>query len=244
MLGHVGFGQHQDVRLHFVQCVASLFPKGGGAAARHIAAKSVDVEFLHPPHQVGREVVTHLGIRKIQHWPAPVAKFDLAIRVVDEEVRPLHQHAVKRGVIEDHVEHDLQPALVRLSGERLQIRVGAVFGIDRVVVADVVRPTVGQRRTLRDGAQIQHVHTEFGQMIEPRGHARQCSFGAERPQPDVIDDGATHPFGHRARFARGRRGAQQHGRRDRPQNDAFREHCQMNLYSPGTGSGGAAIFRS
>ena len=112
-----------------------------------------------------------------------------------------------RGVVDHQVEHDLQPALVRLCQQFVEVGHRAELGHDGAVIRDVVAVVVVGRG--EDGREPDHVHAQPRQIIEPRDHAAQIAHAVavrvlEAARVNLVDHRILKP-GSAGRGERGRR---------------------------------------
>ncbi len=95
-----------------------------------------------------------------------------------------------RGVVDDDVDDDLDPALVGAGHERVEVGQRAEDRVDVLVVADVVAVVVLRRGVER--REPDRVDPQLGQVVEPGDHARQVPDAVavrvgEAARVDLVD---------------------------------------------------------
>ena len=142
----------------------------------------------------------------------PSAVFDGAVFVAFHEIRMVFDEDGSRpAMVVDEIEHDQQAEAVGDGDETAEVVVRAVFGIGREVVFDTIRavgvvhlggvlavrpefrPRIVVRRHLR--AEIDDVDAERSDMRQHACGGLQRAFGRERPEEQLVDDGAFHIIG-------------------------------------------------
>ena len=110
-----------------------------------------------------------------------------------------------RAAVEIHqIEHDLHAQPVRAADEALEVVVGAVFRLDVIVIADAVGilRVVAAARLLAvapelgvligivyaDGAEIDDIDPQLGEVGQQLGCGVQRALGREGAQEQLIDD--------------------------------------------------------
>lgn len=185
--------------------------KSSGTAPGHVAAVAVDVEFPDEILHVPPQVFAQSGRSEIQLREMPMAVPDFPVFVADREIRMFREERRRRAaVVVDQVEQHAEPEAVGGADERFQVVIRAVFGIDRVVVADAVdvlrvvepglllavapefraRVVVGQR----DRTEIDHIRPERGDVRQQPFRRPQRPVGRECAQIDLVDDRVLQEF--------------------------------------------------
>ncbi len=162
--------------------------------------------------------VAGLGVARVARGPdVPVALRGVGVEGLAEP------RVLRRGVVDDEVEDDADPALAAGGDEVAEVLVGAVLGVDRLVVDDVVsvirralhhrhepegggaEVRVGRRVAVVDVVEAFDQPAEVADAVVRERALRGVGEGADE---DVVDDGVPPPravLGPR-RGARGRRG--------------------------------------
>ena len=201
----LGFGQHEEIVLHFAQLRRSLLPEGRGHQHGHIAAE--------PVHAVLREPEAHgvdlplphgsVGVVELGRVVPAVGHDRLARRVALVPVgRTLgHPPRVARRVVGHPVEQHFQPQSVRRRHEAVEIGHRPEFGIDAAVVAHGV---VGAQRPLAvrladrvDRHQPHGVDAQLAQAGEMFFGGGESPFGRQLPHVQFIDHRRITPCGMR-----------------------------------------------
>ena len=104
---------------------------------------------------------------------------------------PLEPRVVGGGVVEHHVQHQADAALVRLPDEGLQVLHRAETGVDGAVVGHVV--AVVMLRRGEEGGQPEVIHPQVLEIVQLGGHAGQVAQAvavgvAKRFGVDLVDD--------------------------------------------------------
>ena len=199
----LGFGQHEEIVLHFAQLRRSLLPEGRGHQHGHIAAE--------PVHAVLREPEAHgvdlplphgaVGVVELGRVVPAVGHDRLARRVALVPVgRTLgHPPRVARRVVGHPVEQHFQPQPVRRRHEAVEIGHRPEFGIDAAVVAHGV---VGAQRPLAvrladrvDRHQPHGVDAHVAQEAELRGGGPEGTFARQLAHVHFIDYSLVAPLG-------------------------------------------------
>ena len=102
------------------------------------------------------------------------------------------------GVVDDQLDDDPEAARVRRRDEGAEVVEGAVDGVDRLVVRDVVA-VVPERRGI-EGQQPDGGRAEVGDVVEPRGQAGEVADAVavrieERAHMGLVDDRLPVPTG-------------------------------------------------
>jgi len=187
-------GHPHQTRLDLREFRARLQPEVHGHQRGDVAAEAVDAA-AHPDRERVDEVPRQVRVRVGQVddvRPRRNRGVRDAVRVPVEELRVLgYEHAVLRRVVEDDVEHHLQPGGVRRLDERVEVLLRPQVRVQRPVVPDRVR---APRRTLPAGdadrvdrQEVQHVHAERTDPVEVRRDVRECPAGAVVAREDLID---------------------------------------------------------
>src|SRR5581483_6208786 len=114
------------------------------------------------------------------------------VRRPDVVLGPLGEPAVRiRGVVRDEVEQDLEPTMLRLGDQPVEVGERAELGMHRRVVRDVVAPV--DVRARMDRAEPERVDAEPAQVVELRRDAGEITDAVavrvvERPDVDLVDD--------------------------------------------------------
>ena len=203
----VGLGEKREARAHAVELGPHGFPEIRRHAARVVAAEAVEPVVAQPAHQHFAHVFAQrrIGVVEIGDVdPVRIRRHDASGRVVRVPVRVFaDQHRVPRRVVRDDVDEHLHAALVRGGDEVLQIIAGAVFRIDRIVVAHGVG-TAERALGLElahgmYGHQPEHGDAEILQAVELRDDALEVAFLRKGSREYFVDDGVAKPLGALAR---------------------------------------------
>ena len=124
------------------------------------------------------------------------------------EARLVQQDIVVRAVGVDDVHDHFQPEFVSLRHQRFQVGLGAVLGIDHIVVFDFVRRGRPEHRGIAvhiERADVDDGGAQVGNVLQVRGRGIQRSFRREGAHPDLVDDRPAHEVRSGARILRGHR---------------------------------------
>ncbi len=215
------------VVLQFAGTVGEEVTRGVETEAIHTAGEPLSGDALHLPAHGGLLVVE---IRHAAPEDAVVILAVLVVAVPDGTVAPglgpagivgapdvpvavdrirrggrvLEPGVLVAGVIDDEVEDDLDPPLVGRGQEAVEVLVGAVVGLDLLVIDRVVAVIA---RGGEDGHQPESVHSEIGvglgiAVVEVVQLGRQSleiadAIGVgirEAADEDLVEDGSPRPF--------------------------------------------------
>ena len=192
--------QHHDVRLHFLQFSARLLPKIREDHPRHVAAKTIQIEFMDPINQHARHVRAQFRISIIQPRdirPVRHRRNNLPRDIMIVKRWGLHHHAVPCRVIRHDVDNHLESAAVRLRHQSPEIVRCAVIGIDGEIVANRIRTPDRSLAPLpphrMNRHQPQNIHAEFLETRQLLSHAAKIAGGGERPRVYFIDHTIAQP---------------------------------------------------
>ena len=100
-------------------------------------------------------------------------------------------------MVRDDIDDDLHVAAMGLVDESVEVLLGAVAGIDRVIVLDGVgtslAPFLLNLPYRMQRHEPKYVNPEFLQVVELCGDAIEISGGREGPRKDLVDDGGQKP---------------------------------------------------
>jgi len=204
-LGGKGFGEHDQIRLERIDPAAPLLPEIERNRPGDVAAVAVHVEVADEVFHVFPQVLPQRRGFEVEFGEVPMPVLHRTVRLADHEVGMfVEEHRRRTAVIVDQIEDHPQPEFVRFRNERFEIVVGAVFGIDGVIIADPVdvfrilqlrlllpvapelpaRVVVGQRHR----AEVDDVRPERSDVRKQPLRRLQCAVERERAQIDLVDD--------------------------------------------------------
>ncbi len=193
------FAEQQTVRLDGLERCPNLRPEVRGHLARGIEAESIDIIGTHPEDKHVGDIATQLWVAIIESRDVcPVVGIEnFAGRVMLIEVGVLHQRAVPRGVVQDHIKDHAHMSLVSFRNQPEQVLLCAVRGTDPVVITYRIRAAQGAFFLFLagriDGHQPQHIHAKMIEVVEACRDAIKIAFGREVARKDLVDDGAGEP---------------------------------------------------
>src|SRR3954470_22899210 len=68
IVGAIRFGQQNDIRPDFIQCLSCFEPEGLRNAAAHITAKSVNVEIAGPMNETVSQILSDFRFTEVWQW--------------------------------------------------------------------------------------------------------------------------------------------------------------------------------
>ena len=175
--------QPNGIGAHLRHCLTGTAPKFHRYRACHIAAETV--HDLRPLHQrfdliVPKRCVAVVEVDNIA--PIRHTAGGIAIFIPQEELgMVVCQHGVGRGVVIDHINDELHPALVALPHQMLQILYRTHIGIHGTVVTDGVGAAYAALAVHladgMDGHEPQNIHAERAQTVKVALQCAERTFG-------------------------------------------------------------------
>ena len=201
-VGLACLGQHDDIGLQLAQFGARLFPERGRDHGGDVAAETIEIEGrgVDPMLEHRDHVLAELRVFVVESGdvgPCGHRRDDFAGGVLLVKLGMLHHDAIPGGVIGDNVDDDLEAALVGGGDKALEVGLGAVIGVDGVVVADRVGAADRALAELlaegMNGHQPNDVDAEVFQFVQPRGNAIEIAFGGKIPWEKFVNDAVAEP---------------------------------------------------